>query len=159
MQIVYIDHNIITAFFLQNHPFHKQAVGDIALFLKFKDHYVCSISAVFESIKELVSSLAKIKESNLLPPQYEIEKQVISQVNSLLKKLNIKILYVNNQQIFSHALSLQLEFNIHFDIAFYTALLQEQKIKIIATYDERYNKLFSEGVLTKYQPKSMPERK
>ena len=157
MQTIYIDHNIITAFFLSNHPFHKQAVTDVALFLKSKDNYFCSINAVFESIKELISSLTKAKEKELLSSQFEIEKQVISKVNSFLKKLNIKILYTSNEEIFSHALSLQSEFKIRFDIAFYTALLQEQKIKIIATFDEGYNILFSEGILIKYQSNRFSE--
>ncbi|OGK24470.1 hypothetical protein A2954_07555 [Candidatus Roizmanbacteria bacterium RIFCSPLOWO2_01_FULL_37_12] len=156
MKSVYIDHNIIVAFFLQDHPLHKQTIGDIALFLKQRDNYFCSLNAIYEAINKLNSSLYRIKNSALLPANIEVEKEVVSKITNLIKRVGIKIIHINNQNIFSHALSLQLEFKAPFNNAFYTAILQEQKIKYIATYDEGYNKLFSEGVLIKYQPHRIP---
>lgn len=150
MDVVYVDHQIITAFLLQNHKHHVYAVNDIAEFLGNDYHYYCSINGLFVTIQKLIRELSTAKERHLLPAEFELGKEVVGKVYSVVKKLNIKILFTYNQKVFSQALSLQSEYKIRFEVAFYTAMLLEHKIDTIATYDEGYDVLFSEGLLKKY---------
>ena len=150
MNAVYLDYSLVIAFFLDNHPAHEQAVTAVAWLLKNRQHYFCSLNAIFEAVRRLTKELYEVKKQQLLADQWQIEREVVNKVYALLKKLQVKIIYATNERIFSHAVSLQTEYKIAWEIAFYTALLQEQKISSIVTFDQGYDVLFAEGVLTKF---------
>jgi hypothetical protein len=151
MQTIYIDHSLITAFFLSNHPVHHLAVQNVTSFLIQKDNYVITPNDLFESVKDLVKELETAKSQAFLSDQYQIEKEVIAKIQSFIKKLKIKILYCQNNLILPQILSLQAEYKISFQIAFTTGIMLEHKINTIATYNDGFNPLFTEGLLNKYQ--------
>ena len=152
MRTIFIEHNIILSFFKRTSKNHLQAVNYIAHFLKEKEYYVISSNGIFLLIENLIEEILDAKEQKMISSEFEVEKNVVNKINSLITRLNIKILYTSNNHIFSQTLSLQEEYQIKFATAFYTAQMMENKIKTIATFEENYSRLFSEGVLTRYLP-------
>jgi predicted nucleic acid-binding protein len=152
MKVVYIDHQLITAFFLKNHIWHNEAYGTIASLMAEKAHVTCSIIGIYETADFLVSELANAQKAQFLPKNIDVEKNAIDKINSFLIKLNLEVITTTNDRILSQAIALKNEYGISFRVAFFTSIMLEHKINHIATSDEGFNPLFSEGLLVRYSP-------
>ena len=150
MKPIYIDHSLITAFFLKSHPFHAEAVEMVALLLQEEKEYVTSLESMYEACKILIEEIQSAKDINLTNKILNPEKMVINKVHSFMRKLRINILTTTNEHVLSQILAITTEYNIPFTNGFFAAIMMEHKIKTVATVDSSYDALISDGFLNKY---------
>ena len=144
MKAIYIDHELIVAYFSKKHPEHRLAVAIIIAMLQESNRYMCSFHGIFQATSSLIELTAANNEKKIT------ETIIIDRVQSFINKLNVTLITSTNSHIFSQASALMTEYKIPFDIGFYTSIMMEHKIKTIATVDKRYDKLLSEGFLVGY---------
>ena len=148
MRSVYIDTNLFIPFLIKSEIPHIDAVNYLIKLLENKSNniYLTSIFSLVETYNNLLNKIPNQK--NL---REKHEAQIIKALTIIAKKLDLKTVGIRADNLFPQISYLCRLYNVPFNVAFHTLTMKENKTRTLATIDEHYDLLFSQGVLIKFR--------
>ncbi|MFN4213004.1 MAG: type II toxin-antitoxin system VapC family toxin [Microgenomates group bacterium] len=140
MNKVYIDSNILIAWQIVGHPFNPLAQRLLKKLLNHK--LIFCLSPL--TIDEYLYAILKYQKANLIPKENSLQQslKVIAKVNPFY--VNIKW----DQSALLSIYPLIEKYHLRPRDAFHLKIIQDNKIKYLASFDNDFKKVVKEGLVT-----------